>query len=241
MHRLKPHLRALTWNIHACVGTDGRHDPARVGAAVRALAPDIAAFQEVDSRRREGVEAAGIGEIYDVLRAEVGDHGHDAWAISGRDGRYGQILASRFPLKDREVHDISVPGREPRKVMSALVELPTAPLRVVATHLGLSRRERQRQLAALRDIIAADPKTPLLLLGDFNEWLWPRHHQRDLFAQFGAWTQEASYPARFPVFALDRIWCRPGALLARTWAAHEAQGASDHLPVLAELALPVPR
>ena len=24
MPDLKPHLRALTWNIHACVGSDGR-------------------------------------------------------------------------------------------------------------------------------------------------------------------------------------------------------------------------
>jgi endonuclease/exonuclease/phosphatase family metal-dependent hydrolase len=231
-----PRLRALTWNIHACVGADGRHDMARVGAAVSALAPDIAAFQEVDSRR----PAPGAGRVYDTLRAQVGDHGHDAWSISSSDGHYGQILASRFPMEDRQVHDISVAGREPRKVMTARIRLPAARLRVVATHLGLSRHERRQQVAALRQIVAADRSEPLLLLGDFNEWFRPHHTQRDLFALVGAWTRHASFPARLPLFALDRICCRPGGLLARSRAVHEAHAASDHLPVLAELALPAP-
>ncbi|MGF1628634.1 MAG: endonuclease/exonuclease/phosphatase family protein [Kiloniellaceae bacterium] len=237
MPDLKPHLRVMTWNVHACVGTDRRHDVDRVGRAVRDLAPDIAAFQEVDSRR----PAAGAGKVYDLLRAEVGDHGHDAWAISGADGHYGQILASRFPLEEKQVHDISTPGREPRKAMSARIRLPTTCLRVVATHLGLNRHERRRQLVALQEIVAADLSTPVLLLGDFNEWFWPQRRQRDVFALFGAWTREASFPARFPLFALDRICCRPGALLARSWAAYEARAASDHLPIVAELALPALR
>jgi endonuclease/exonuclease/phosphatase family metal-dependent hydrolase len=229
-------LKALTWNIHACVGADGRHDVARVGAAVGALAPDIAAFQEVDSRR----PAPGAGRVYDTLRAQVGAHGHDAWSISGHDGHYGQILASRFPLEDKQVHDISVSGREPRKVMAARIRLPGTRLRVVATHLGLGRRERHHQVAALRRIIAADLAEPLLLLGDFNEWLWPQRCQSELFALLGAWTRHASFPARLPLFPLDRIACRPAGLLGRSRAVHEARAASDHLPVLAEITLPAP-
>ena len=230
-------LRVLTWNVHACVGTDGRHDIERVGARVRALAPDIAAFQEVDSRRPSN----GAAEVQDLLRAEVGDHGHDAWAISGTDGHYGQVLASRFPLEDRQVHDISVPGREPRRVMAARVRLPTADLRVIATHLGLRRSERRHQLGALREIVCADLSAPVLLLGDFNEWCLPSWAHRDLTALFGGRSAHASFPAQLPLFALDRIWCRPGDLLARSWAAREARPASDHLPVVAELALSVPR
>lgn len=239
MAESKPRLRVLTWNIHGCVGGDGRHDVARVGAALRALAPDIAAFQEVDTRRPR--PAPGVGQVYDILREAVGDHGHDAWAISGADGHYGQFLASRFPLEDRQVHDISVAGREPRKVMAARVRLPTASLRVVATHLGLRRHERRRQLAALTEILCDDLSSPLLLLGDFNEWLWPRRHQRDLYALFDRHTGHRSFPARLPLFPLDRIWCRPGHLLADSWTAPEGRAASDHLPVLAELDLPVPR
>src|SRR3546814_3257329 len=130
MRERLPRLRARAGTIHACVGADGRHDVARVGDAVRDLAPDIAAFQEVDSRRA----APGAGRVYDILRAEVGAHGHDAWSISGKDGHYGQILASRFPLEDKQIHDISVDGREPRKVIAARIRLPAARLRVITTH-----------------------------------------------------------------------------------------------------------
>lgn len=251
---LKPSLRVLTWNIHGCVGADGRHDVERVGNQVRELAPDLAAFQEVDSRRRPKDAGAagrlgttpGLGQVYDVLRAEVGDHGHDAWALSGADGRYGQILASRFPLEDKQVHDISVPGLEPRKVMTARLQLPASRarescLRVIATHLGLRRRERRRQLAALKEIICDDLSTPVLLLGDFNEWFWPRRTQRALYDLFEAQSGLRSFPARLPLFPLDRIWCRPGSLLVRAWSAGKARAASDHLPVLGELALATPR
>src|SRR3546814_4609638 len=138
-------------------------------------------------------------------------------------------------------HDISVSGREPRKVMTAYARLPALRLRLVATHFGLSRHERCRQVAALRRIVAADRSAPLLLLGDFNEWLWPHRIQRDIFSLVGAWTRHASFPARLPPFALDRICCRPGGLLAGSRAVREAHAASDHLPVLAELSLPALR
>src|SRR3546814_15198198 len=77
-------------------------------------------------------------------------------------------------------HDISVSGREPRKVMTAYARLPALRLRLVATHFGLSRHERCRQVAALRRIVAAARSAPLLRLGDFNEWLWPHRNQGDL-------------------------------------------------------------
>lgn len=227
-------VRVVTWNVHGCVGRDGRHDVARVAACVRSLAPDIAAFQEVDSRR----SAHGHSEICRHLRDQVGAHGHDAWTLSGEDGHYGQVLASRFPLDERRVHDISVPGREPRKVMDARVRLPSMSLRVIATHLGLRRAERRRQVTALRDIIMADLSGPTLLLGDLNEWRRARTARDGLFDLFDAWTTHQSFPSRFPVLPLDRIACRPGALMTGSWVASAAHRASDHLPVVAELSIP---
>src|SRR3546814_13703214 len=73
--------------------------------------------------------------------------------------------------------------------MTAYARLPALRLRLVATHFGLSRHERCRQVAALRRIVAADRSAPLLLLGDFNEWLWPHRNQRDIFSLLGAWTR----------------------------------------------------
>ena len=44
-------LRVVTWNVHGCVGTDGRFDPTRTADALRALAPDVALLQEVGDNR----------------------------------------------------------------------------------------------------------------------------------------------------------------------------------------------
>ena len=160
--RGRPYLRVMTWNIHGCVGTDGKHDPHRVGAMIRSLTPDLAAFQEVDSRRRAGQPPLPV-EIQAFLRETVGDHDHEAWALSGADGAYGQVLASRFPLHRRRVHDISVSGREPRKVMEATLRHPAGALRVLATHLGFppARTPSPDELAKgnhrRRPVIAAHP------------------------------------------------------------------------------------
>lgn len=223
--------RVVTWNIHGCVGRDGRYDVERIGACIQAISPDIAAFQEVDSRGRN----PGQSEVGRYLREQVGDHGHEAWSISGPDGRYGQMLASRFPLEDRHVHDISMPGREPRKVMEARVVGPAGPLRLVATHLGLRPAERRRQVAKLRDILSADLASPLILLGDFNEWRGRRIRRDAPSDVFGVPTSHATFPSRFPFLALDRIYCRPGGLMAHSRVVREAAIASDHLPLVADI------
>ena len=54
---------------------------------------------------------------------------------------YGQALISRWPLSDTKVHDLSYPEREPRRAICACIETPAGPIKVVATHLGLSLRE----------------------------------------------------------------------------------------------------
>lgn len=232
-------LRVLTWNVYGCVGRDRQHDPERVAARIRELAPDLAALQEVDGRRRPKQRLPNGGHgVADYLREQVGDHALHAWVLSGADGHYGQMLVSRFPLEAPQVHDISVAGLEPRRAIAARVDGFARPLRVIATHLGLRRQERHRQFAALKAIVAGEPATPTLLLGDLNEWRSAASRQQGLFALFDGWTSHASFPARFPVLALDRILFRQGARLERSWVDHGARGASDHLPIVADFVIP---
>lgn len=231
-------LRVLTWNIHGCIGGDRKHDVERVAARIRHLAPDLAALQEVDTRRRPGRTLPNGGEtIANYLRRQVGDHAHDAWALSSADGHYGQMLASRFPLTAPEIHDISVPGREPRKVIAACIETGGRPFRVIATHLGLRRAERRRQLATLSEVVAAEPAMATILLGDLNEWRRGGVLRRNLLSAFDGGTKHASFPASLPLLALDRILWRQGVRVERTWVDRGAQGASDHLPVVADVAI----
>jgi endonuclease/exonuclease/phosphatase family metal-dependent hydrolase len=42
-------LKAVTYNIHRCVGIDRRHDPGRIAAVLREIGADIIGLQEVDT------------------------------------------------------------------------------------------------------------------------------------------------------------------------------------------------
>lgn len=229
-------LRAVTWNIHGCVGMDGRRSLVRTGRVITAMAPDIAAFQEVDLRRKAGfsIDAARY------LRELVGGHGHEAWALSGSEGHYGQILASRYPLERRQVHDVSVRGREPRKVMEAVVRLPGGALRVLATHLGLFPAERRHQVSLLREIVMQDLSLPILLLGDLNEWRRPAPGQAP-YDVFETQTLHKSFPSPLPTLAFDRILCRGDVSLTDSRVVRGAFMASDHLPVVAGISVAVRR
>jgi len=128
-----------------------------------------------------------------------------------------------------------VPGREPRKGITACVETSTQPLRVIATHLGLRQAERRRQFAMLREIIAAEPTMTSILLGDLHEWRRGSVSLRCLLVKFESATTHANFSTRFPLFALDRILCEQGVRLARSWVDRGAQDASDHLPALGDV------
>jgi endonuclease/exonuclease/phosphatase family metal-dependent hydrolase len=76
-----------------------------------------------------------------------------------------------------------------------------------------------------------------VVLGDFNDWMWPGSVQRVLARHLPGRTRQRTFPANFPLLRLDRIYCRPAAALLRSWTDRKASVISDHLPVMAEIAL----
>ena len=108
-------LRVVTWNVHACVGGDGKFDPDRVASIVRGLSPDIVALQEVEARRHL---TRGL-DLFAFLREGVGGYAAEARTILTEEGDYGHMVLSRWPLRHVRAHDISVAGREPRGIIEA--------------------------------------------------------------------------------------------------------------------------
>jgi endonuclease/exonuclease/phosphatase family metal-dependent hydrolase len=80
----------------------------------------------------------------------------------------------------------------------------------------------------------------MVLLGDLNEWLLWGQPLRWLHAYFKETPAPATFPARFPLFALDRVWVRPRSALVHLAAnaSELARRASDHLPITAVLECP---
>ncbi len=113
-------------------------------------------------------------------------------------------------------------------------------LRCLATHLGLSASERRRQIAAILAQLGAAAtcsRTPLVLMGDFNEW-WPRNGRlAQLNRRLDAAPARASFPARWPLLALDRLWYSAGLELLEMQVVRTpaTRAASDHLPLRAQL------
>jgi endonuclease/exonuclease/phosphatase family metal-dependent hydrolase len=229
-----PTLRCATWNIHGCIGRDGRHDPQRTQAVLREIDADLVALQEV----------AVLDEAPELLDFLAGAGGWTAVpgpTLQRPGGQYGNALLTRLPVRHRERIDLSIPGREPRGAIRVLVDWQGLGVQFLATHLGLQPRERRIQIRRLLHTIEHPPDSArpaiAVLAGDLNEWfLWGRP-LRWLHAHFGSATAPRSFPSGCPLFSLDRIWVEPPErmLQTRTWRSHLARQASDHLPVIATL------
>lgn len=220
-------LRVLTWNVHSCIGTDGRLDPERVREHIHSIGPDIAALQEVDSRRdrRDG---------FDLLGSSLGNRA-EARTIRTPDGDYGHMLLSRWPITAWRVHDISFGKRESRSMIEASIETALGRINVLATHLGLGRSERRQQRRKIEALAEADDR-PTVVMGDFNELTGSGAIGRLLARTFCSAGRLATYPSRRPLFPLDRIWFEPSLQLLRAEVYRDARRASDHLPLWADLA-----
>jgi endonuclease/exonuclease/phosphatase family metal-dependent hydrolase len=228
-----PRLTVASYNIHGCVGRDGRRDVERVARVIESLDADIIALQEVESRRG----CAGEPLQMDVLSHLVGLEAISGPTIERADGHYGNALLTRLPIAAVRKLDLTFRRREPRGAIDADFDVAGTPVRVIGTHLGLMPRERRHQVQRILETVADQQEGLTVLLGDINEWMVAGRPLRWLHRRFGECHAQRTYPAWFPVFALDRIWVHPKDAMLRVEARNtvQARAASDHLPVRAEL------
>ena len=226
-------LRVATYNIHRCVGRDGRKSFSRVAAVLQEINADIVALQEVTSHHDLAVDMLAFLAKAADMRAIEG------FTLAESGAPYGNALLSRLPISAVNRFDISVPGREPRGVLEAVVNCDTRKIKIWATHLGLGVRERRLQIHSLLAIIDGAETEAGLLLGDLNEWLGWSRALRTLYRRFAKSPTPASFPAWIPLFKLDRIWIRPlfGSIIVRAHSTRMSRAASDHLPLVADIML----
>ena len=219
-------LRIMTWNVLGTFNLNPNFDIDGVCGIIEKWAPDIVALQEIDSRGRSD-------DVFGRLADSVGEHRVEAHSIIAPDGHYGQALLSRWPFeRDPSITDVSFGTREPRRAISACIRHPDGDLTVIATHLGLSVHERYTQARAIAGLIH-DKRT--IVLGDFNDWFWVKSVRRVLASYCPVRTRLRTFPSRFPLLRLDRIYTTPDGKFLKAWTDHEARALSDHLPVMAEV------
>lgn len=196
-------LRVATYNVHRCVGRDGHSDPARVMRVLRALDADVIALQELQWNPEAALHV--LAEFAKQLgyRSVAGPT-----LLDGR-GHYGNALLTRLPVRDVRHSDLSFGGREPRGALDVSLDTAAHTIRVIATHLGLRPAERRMQMQTLLELLQKSAHRTTVLMGDLNEWfLWGRP-LRWLHRRFGRTPAPRTFPARLPLFALDRIWVLP--------------------------------
>jgi endonuclease/exonuclease/phosphatase family metal-dependent hydrolase len=224
-------MRIATYNIHRAIGSDSLENPERIAAVLHELDADIVALQEV------GYASGTPGNALDYFGESIQARVIEGVTLQDERGHYGNAVLSRLPINSFQLHDISVNGREPRGAIELSLQFNGIELQIIATHLGLRPGERRHQVERLIPLLDASTADVKILLGDLNEWfLWGRPLRR-LHRVFGRTPAPATFPVRWPWFALDRLWVQPLSVM-HSLRAHKSDMsvlASDHLPLLAEL------
>jgi len=238
-------LRVMTYNIHSCIGLDGRVRPERIAQVIRTAGADVVALQEVDSNR-----ARSRGDDQARLLAERLAMSHHYYAVfEAEQEQYGLAIISRWPLRHvQSSHLTSADARRRREARGALwVELqtPWGAVQVINTHFGLSRDERLRQARTLVGDqwlrrMAGDQR--VILCGDLNST--PRSPAYRTIATRLDDVQgrvrrrsHATFPSIFALRRLDHIFVSPQLTVCQVSVPRTptTRIASDHLPLCAEL------
>ena len=242
----------MSYNVHRAIGVDRRFRPDRVARIIEHHDPDVLLLQEVD----EGAPRSGEMDLARELASELGyTHYAVGHNVKLRRGRYGNATLSRYPIVRERNIDLSVDLRKRRGCQHTTLQIESngvdaRELEIFNLHLGLSARERARQVGKLvrsDEFAELDSQRCCLVGGDFNDWRSLLHPIFTEVLSFGCATQREfddatairTYPSFSPTGGLDRIYHRGPLRLvrARRCRLRMSRVASDHLPVIADFTL----
>jgi endonuclease/exonuclease/phosphatase family metal-dependent hydrolase len=233
-------LRVATFNIHHGTGVDGRSDLGRIARVVEQTGAEVVGLQEVDRHfhpRSDFVDQATW--LADRLRLEVAfgaNLDQDPFTPGAPRRRYGNAVLSTHHISSAANTLLPRPeGGEQRGLLVTRLVVRGAPVRVFSTHLqSRSSGERRAQVAAIRTHLAGVP-SPFVVLGDLNARPDAPEVASLTEGLVDAWAA-AGNGSGFTYARIDYVLTSVD--VATRTAAVVVTDASDHLPVVADLALP---
>jgi endonuclease/exonuclease/phosphatase family metal-dependent hydrolase len=238
-----PATRVLHWNIHSWRDEDGDHhggpNADAVAAVIAETDPQIVSLTEVDEPWGGPSTLASLarrGGFSWVFPPTV-HYGDD----DGPRGGYGNALLVKAPILAVQQWPLRWPARlydgsessEARTVV--LVKLGIGPDGLWAGSTHLPRRSATARADGLTRLLSLVEglDAPWLICGDFNTpaSTWA---PVDGSVRVRPATMTPSYPASSPAEAIDYVLAAPSLTVS---AAVLDRPGSDHLPVLAEVAL----
>ncbi len=234
-------LRVMTYNVHGCLGMDGRLSPARIARVIASYDPDIIALQELDVGR---FRSGGIDQAHQIAKAlDMEFHFHPSFIVE--EEQYGNALFSRFPMKVIKKGSLpQAPGAELRGALWVRVSYSDKQIDIVNTHLGLRAGERLNQIQHLLgpEWIGkrkeGDP--PLILCGDFNTFSRSR-----VYNEVAMRFTDAKRAVKKRVFSrtllglvrIDYVFVSPEIKVSdvKVPRNHLIRSASDHSPLIVDM------
>jgi endonuclease/exonuclease/phosphatase family metal-dependent hydrolase len=237
--------RLITYNVHRCLGLDGRLSPQRIAEVIAPFQPDIVALQELDVFR---ARSGGVDQAHAIASA-LGMQMHFHPALRVMEELYGDAILT--PRPSRLVKAGALPGLagqpklEPRGALWAAIKIGGADVQVVNTHLGLRRGERLAQVnALLGPDWTGHPacRDPLILTGDFNAVPGSRAYRRLATRLCDAQRTPhvrrplATFPVGLPFLRIDHVFVSRSIEVTRVETIRNpvTRQASDHLPLLVD-------
>lgn len=236
-------LRIVTYNVHSCIGLDGRLSPQRIARVLASLDADVIALQELDvGRQRSG----GVDQAQ-LIAEELAMDCQFFPCLEIASEKYGNAVLSRLPMDVVSSGRLpaAVAGTEPRGALWVRLEHDSRVVNLLTTHLGLHPRDRSQQVDALlgEDWLAL-AEGPIVVCGDFNAG--PRSAvfrklcrvYRDAFT-VGGHTPQRTWFSPLPLARIDHVFVSRDISVPhiRTADGALARVASDHLPLVADLIL----
>ena len=235
-------MRLLSYNIRKGKGGWRSPRPAdKLSSALQERAPDVVMLQEVfhDARADGPQQACDLASELEFASA------YGANARYSR-GHHGNATLARFEIIDSLNHDLSTNPIERRGVLWVRARIGDREIDLYNTHLGLNRRQRQKQIDRIADVVEqhTNGNRPYILAGDFNDWTGRLDLRiRDRLGVESSLVRldrksRASFPNLAPILALDRIYWHGldirsmSVLRGEPW-----RRLSDHLPLEAEIEL----
>ncbi len=241
-------IRVMTYNIHHCnpPAQKGVIDTNGIAEVIVKYKADIVLLQEVDVN----TQRSGIGNQAQILARKSNlQYYHFYKAIDFSGGDYGVAILSGFPLSDRVQFILSNEiASEQRVLGGATAELSKGvKILIATTHLDLIEGNRVKQIKQL-DSLLAGKSYPVILGGDFNAT--PQSFEiLNLFSSFKGKSGILSYtfPNVNPDRTIDYIFIRNSMtsgeseykISLKNYFVPEAVNTSDHLPVIADIVIPV--
>lgn len=244
----------MTYNIRSALNHPERL--AALAEVIERVDPDVLALQEVD---RDTVRSDHTDQTA-WLAAQLGLPHHEFIPATPWEGggEYGIALLSRFKLNGsstRQLYvetgpDVPHSATEPRALAAARINVGGREVHVFNTHLGLTGKQRSKQLQEIAAVIASVPAgTPTVLLGDLNASpedpeLAPVQALLADALQDVPIAERGTCPQGVPLAeaaAIDYILFSAASLrVLDAFVLPDGTGASDHNPVVARFAFRFP-